>query len=166
MNFDFGVRPVSMRAFFVRRVFWAGIALVWALCLGCAPARLRTAELVIERAAGAGRVSVTAELARTNEERERGLMNRKRVADGEGMLFIFDRDELVSFWMQNTYVPLSIAFISSDGRITEIRDMRPLDETSVRSNYSVRYALEVPQGWFSSAGVKPGDLVLLDGVLD
>jgi uncharacterized membrane protein (UPF0127 family) len=75
------------------------------------------------------------------------------------MLFVYDNDQTMSFWMRNTYVPLSIAFIASDGRIIEIRDMYPLDETSVKSGRSVRYALEVPQGWFSRAGVRAGDVL-------
>jgi uncharacterized membrane protein (UPF0127 family) len=102
------------------------------------------------------------ELARTGAERTQGLMNRKTLADGRGMLFIFDRDQILSFWMKNTLIPLSIAFIARDGRILEIRDMRPLDETAVRSSRSVRYALEAPQGWFGRAGITAGDVVLLD----
>jgi uncharacterized membrane protein (UPF0127 family) len=89
-------------------------------------------------------------------------MNRKSLADGRGMLFIFDRDQILPFWMKNTLIPLSIAFISADGRILEIRDLRPLDETTVRSSRSARYALEVPQGWFSRAGIKVGDVAALN----
>jgi uncharacterized membrane protein (UPF0127 family) len=89
-------------------------------------------------------------------------MNRKTLEDGRGMLFIFDRDQIMSFWMKNTLIPLSIAFISKDGRILEIRDMEPLNETPVRSSRSARYALEAPQGWFDRAGIKAGDTVTLD----
>jgi len=78
------------------------------------------------------------------------------------MIFVFERDEQLSFWMKNTVIPLSIAFIASDGRITEIKDMRPLDLSAVKSSRSVRYALEAPQGWFSRAGVKAGDVVEID----
>jgi uncharacterized membrane protein (UPF0127 family) len=122
------------------------------------PQRLKTAEVRIERAES-GPVSLMAELARTAEERATGLMHRKKLEDGKGMLFIFDREEQLSFWMENTLIPLSIAFIAADGRIVEIRDMRPLDRSSVKSSRSVRYALEVPQGWFGRVNVKPGDLV-------
>jgi uncharacterized membrane protein (UPF0127 family) len=104
---------------------------------------------------------MTVELARTGAERGRGLMGRKSLKDGRGMLFIFDRDQILSFWMKNTLIPLSIAFITRDGRILEIRDMNPLDETAVRSVRSGRYALEVPQGWFGRAGIKAGDTVIL-----
>ncbi len=116
---------------------------------------LRTERLSI------GPAEVTAEIARTPRERELGLMFRKELADGKGMLFVFDADERLSFWMKNTLVPLSIAYISSDGTIREILDMEPRSLAPVPSQYSVRYALEVPQGWFSRAGVRVGDRVIL-----
>jgi uncharacterized membrane protein (UPF0127 family) len=122
---------------------------------------LEKRELTIERALG-GSGRVLAELARTGEERALGLMHRESLPDGQGMLFIFDRDEILSFWMKDTLIPLSIAFIGYDGRILEIRDMRPKDTASVRSRRSARYALEVPQGWFTRAGIAPGDRLQLD----
>jgi uncharacterized membrane protein (UPF0127 family) len=137
--------------------------LLFAACANlasCDPRKLETTELHIERAAAAP-VPVLAELARTPEERARGLMGRKSLADGKGMLFIFERDETLSFWMKDTLIPLSIAFIASDGRIMEIRDMRPRDLSAVQSSRSVRYALEVPQGWFARAGIAPGDIVII-----
>ena len=124
----------------------------------CAPQKLRTSVLEIEKSGG-GSVPVLAEIAVSDTERGTGLMYRKSLADGEGMLFVFDRDQKLSFYMRNTLIPLSIAFILSDGRITEIRDMQPLDETSIVSVRSVRYALEVPQGWFAREGIEPGDTV-------
>jgi len=127
----------------------------------CSEQKLKTAVLVIE-SSGAGPVKIKTEIARTDSERSQGLMNRKKLPDGEGMLFIFDRDEQYSFWMKNTLIPLSIAFITSDGRITEIRDMQPLDLNPVKSGRSVRYALEVPQGWFGRVGIKPGDFITLN----
>jgi uncharacterized membrane protein (UPF0127 family) len=129
----------------------------------CESKTLETRDLVIEREGGEP-VILRAEIARSAEEKQRGLMFRKDLADGRGMLFVFDRDQIMSFYMKNTFVPLSIAFIRSDGGITEIRDMRPLDESTVRSSRSVRYALEVPQGWFGRAGVKAGDRLLLSGL--
>jgi hypothetical protein len=86
-------------------------------------------------------------------------MFRKSLPDGEGMFFIFDRDQVLSFWMRNTYIPLSIAYIASDGIIIDILNMHPHDETRVTSSRSVRYALEVPQNWFSRTGVQEGDMV-------
>jgi uncharacterized membrane protein (UPF0127 family) len=105
---------------------------------------------------------VKAEIARTDEERNTGLMYRKKLPDGEGMLFVYERDQIMSFWMKNTYIPLSIAFITSDGRIIEIKDMYPHDETSVLSSRSARYALEVPQNWFSRVGVQLGDILKIE----
>jgi len=104
---------------------------------------------------------VKAEIACTSDERSKGLMYRKKLPDGEGMLFVFERDEVLSFWMKNTYIPLSIAFIASDGKIIDIKDMYPYDENSVLSSRSVRYALEVPMSWFSRAGVRKGDTVII-----
>ena len=112
----------------------------------------------------AGRITLKAELARSTAQRNQGLMYRKSLPDGEGMLFIFERDEILSFWMKNTLVPLSIAFISSEGRILEIYDMEPGNLAPVSSGRSARYALEVPQGWFGRAGIRIGDRLDLNGL--
>jgi len=125
----------------------------------CSPQKLAVRDLPIERD-GQQITVVKAEIARTGDERSKGLMYRKNLPDGEGMLFVFERDEVLSFWMKNTYIPLSIAFIASDGRIVDIKDMYPHDENTVVSSRSVRYALEVPMGWFSRAGVRQGDTVI------
>jgi uncharacterized membrane protein (UPF0127 family) len=122
--------------------------------------RFEKREFAVEKAGGE-LVSIRAELARTDSERARGLMDRPSLPDGEGMLFIFEREQIVSFWMKNTLIPLSIAFIRTDGRIIEIRDMQAQDVTAVRSARSVRYALEVPQGWFARRGIKAGDYLKL-----
>jgi uncharacterized protein len=126
----------------------------------CSPQKL----LRIERE-DATVVEITVETARTDEERAKGLMFRKTLPDGQGMLFVFDRDQQLSFWMKNTVIPLSIAFIASDGHILEIKDMQPNDLNSVKSSRSVRYALEVPQGWFERVNVKTGDRVKIDPAL-
>jgi uncharacterized protein len=107
----------------------------------------------------AGSVTLMAELALTSAQREQGLMYRKELKDGEGMLFVFERDQVLSFWMKNTIVPLSIAYISHDGKILEIYDMQPQNLDPVHSSRSVRYALEVPQGWFTRAGLGIGDSI-------
>jgi len=126
--------------------------------ISCSSQKLPVQDLTIERN-GQEIAFVKAEIAQTQEERNQGLMYRKKLPDGEGMLFVFERDEVLSFWMKNTLLPLSIAFIASDGRIIDIKDMYPHDENSVFSSRSVRYALEVPQGWFSRAGIQNGDIV-------
>ncbi|MDR1637471.1 MAG: DUF192 domain-containing protein [Treponema sp.] len=124
----------------------------------------KTGELVIERSAGPP-VRLNVELALSEEEQSQGLMYRESLSEGRGMLFVFGRDKLASFWMKNTIIPLSIAYINSDGSILEIHDMRPEDLSLIRSSRSVRYALEVPRGWFGRAGIGPGDRALIDSAL-
>jgi uncharacterized membrane protein (UPF0127 family) len=126
--------------------------------------KLEPLALTLKKSSG-GEVTISAEIARTAEERAVGLMNRTALPDGEGMLFVFDRDEQLSFWMKNTLIPLSIAFITREGRILEIRNMAPRDLSAIQSSRSVRYALEVPQGWFDRTGLAPGDLLDLEPVL-
>jgi uncharacterized membrane protein (UPF0127 family) len=141
----------------------AGLFLLFLFFTACVDAenrpqpRLATSELTITTQNGAATVS--AERAVTDSERAKGMMWRTAMNDGEGMLFIYDRDMQMSFWMKNTLIPLSIAFISGRGEILEIRDMEPQDTHSVKSERYCRYALEVPQGWFSRAGIFPGDTV-------
>ena len=106
-----------------------------------------------------GELTVRAEIALTPAQREQGLMYRKEIKDGNAMLFVFERDQILSFWMKNTLVPLSVAYIASDGRILEIYDMEPGNLSPVSSSRSARYALEVPQGWFGRAGIGIGDRV-------
>jgi uncharacterized membrane protein (UPF0127 family) len=123
--------------------------------------RFPTAELLITKRDGS-RLSVQTEVARTEAQRQEGFMQRVDVPSGTGMVFVFDRDQILSFWMKNTPTPLSIAYIDSQGAIREIYDLTPLSLSPVRSTQSVRYALEVPQGWFSLMGIRPGDRVSLD----
>ena len=125
-----------------------------------ADGRLPSKDLTIVKAAG-GEARLRAEIADSDESRARGLMFRKKLSDGEGMLFVFDRDQMMSFWMKNTLIPLSIAYIASDGRILELHDMEPGNLNPVRSSRSARYALEVPAGWFDRAGVTLGDRLSL-----
>ena len=105
--------------------------------------------------------TVEAELASTQEERNFGFMERNKIPDGTGMLFIFEYDQKLSFWMKNTPHPLSIAYIDSNGIIREIYDMTPFSLSSIESTVSVRYALEVPQGWFQKNNITPGDKITL-----
>jgi uncharacterized membrane protein (UPF0127 family) len=131
---------------------------VWSFsrCAAGENIRFEKQELTLEGSGGVP-VTIVAEIARTGSERERGLMFRKEIKDGEGMIFIFDRDQILSFWMKNTLVPLSIAYISRDGVILEIRDLEPGNLRPVVSGRSCRYALEVPKGWFGRAGLGPGN---------
>lgn len=91
--------------------------------------------------------------------RKRGLMYRKQLGPDEGMLFVFPRVNTLYFWTQNTHVPLSVAFISAEGRVIQIVDMEPLDLTKHRSRMPVKYGLEMPKGWFARNNVKEGDMV-------
>ena len=104
---------------------------------------------------------VKAEIAEKAEDRNHGFMERNNIPDGTGMLFIFERDQILSFWMHNTPHPLSIAYIDSKGKIRNLYDMNPYSRESILSTVSVRYALEVPQGWFKKNGITEGDAVVL-----
>lgn len=121
---------------------------------------LRKADILIKRADGT-EISVKAELAVKPEERNFGFMERKNIPDGTGMLFVFEYDQILSFWMKNTPTPLSIAYITKDGKIKDIFDMTPFSLASIQSTGYVRYALEVPQGWFLRNGIKSGDTINL-----
>ena len=85
-----------------------------------------------------------------------------KLPENEGMLFVYRREEVLSFWMKNTSIPLSIAFIDKKGVITEIRDMEPMGMDSVRAAKPAQYALEVNRGWFTKNGIKVGAKVKLD----
>jgi uncharacterized membrane protein (UPF0127 family) len=100
------------------------------------------------------------ECARTDEERRKGLMFRKELPPKKGMVFVFPQYGESPFWMKSTYIPLSIAFLSEDGEILDIKDMSPLSTDLVKSRYPYKYALEVNQGEFEELGIRPGDYVL------
>jgi uncharacterized membrane protein (UPF0127 family) len=106
-----------------------------------------------------GPASLEVEIARSPEEREKGLMFRKSLDEGKGMLFVFEADQRLAFWMKNTTIPLSLAYIASDGTIRQILELEPGSLDPMASERSVRYALEVPRGWFERAGVTLGDRV-------
>ncbi len=126
-----------------------------------APKKLKTTTLTITKA-DSTTITVVSEIARKPEERNYGFMNRKKIPDGTGMIFIFEQDQILSFWMKNTPHPLSIAYIDSKGKIRNIIDMSPYSLEPICSTISVRYALEVPQGWFKSNNIKEGDLVSIE----
>ena len=112
--------------------------------------KLETIELT------AGMHVIRAELAVTSAQQMVGMMFRKEMGANEGMLFANQDSSPRCFWMRNTLLPLSIAFIDDDGTIVNIADMQPLDETSHCSARPVRFALEVRQGWFAKRGIKAG----------
>lgn len=101
---------------------------------------------------------ITAEIADKPMQRTMGLMFREKLDPDSGMLFIMPRPGPASFWMKNTKIPLSVAYINDSGMILEIHDLKPHDETPVPSQFStILYALEMDQGWFTKNGILPGD---------
>ena len=135
------------------------------------PCRLRTilaallaaASLAATAASPAPRTKLQAgahvfevEVARTPQQHMRGLMERTHLDDNAGMLFIFPKKDRHCFWMKNTLIPLSIAFLADDGAIVNIEDMKPQSLDSHCSARPVRFALEMNQGWFAKRAIKPG----------
>jgi len=107
-----------------------------------------------------GQVPLWVEIADDESTRTQGLMLRREMSNDEGMLFVFEYPQPLSFWMRNTYLPLDIAFVSPDYRILNILPMKPLDEKPrYNSAGTALYAIEVNQGWFARHGVKPGDWI-------
>lgn len=102
---------------------------------------------------------IQAEVASTTEARSLGLMRRKSMPQGAGMLFLFDESAAHCMWMKNTLIPLSVAFIDERGQIADIADMQPLDETTHCASRPVRYALEMNQGWFKKRGIVAGAVI-------
>jgi len=102
---------------------------------------------------------IVAEVVTTPEQRAVGLMNRFSLQPDHGMLFVFEEPQPLGFWMKNTYIPLSIAFVDATGKIVNIEDMKPQDETTHWSRGFALYAVEMKQGWFVAKGIKPGDVV-------
>ncbi|MDP5238357.1 DUF192 domain-containing protein [Uliginosibacterium sp. 31-16] len=106
-----------------------------------------------------GMYRIQAEVAATQAQRELGLMNRKSMPQQNGMLFVFEQSQPYCFWMKNTLLPLSIAFIDEAGQIVNLADMQPQTETNHCATKPIRYALEMNQGWFSAKGIKAGTTV-------
>jgi uncharacterized membrane protein (UPF0127 family) len=104
----------------------------------------------------AGMHNIRAEVARTPTQVQTGLMFREQMAAHEGMLFVFDDLARRCFWMKNTPLPLSIAYVADDGSIVDVIDMQPQSTVSHCSSRPVRYALEMHQGWFAKRGINPG----------
>jgi uncharacterized membrane protein (UPF0127 family) len=104
----------------------------------------------------AGMHNIRAQVALGANERATGLLFRRELPQHVGMLFVYEVPRVLCFWMKNTLLPLSIAFIADDGTVVNIRDMQPQSLDSHCSDKPVRYALEMNQGWFAKRGVKPG----------
>ncbi len=136
-------------------MFLFSLILVLPALVSCGEKKLPVERLSFIAADGSI-VELDAEIAVTEAEQAKGLMWRKELEDGNGMLFWYQADVRMHFWMKNTLIPLSIAFIDSQGTIREIFDMEPESRKTVSSAISMRYALEVPVGWFDRVNLSPG----------
>lgn len=104
----------------------------------------------------AGMHLIDTQIAASAEQRATGLMHRASMPQTEGMLFVFERAAVQCFWMKNTLLPLTAAFVADDGRIVNLADMQPQTTESHCSTQPVRYVLEMNQGWFGKKGIKTG----------
>jgi uncharacterized membrane protein (UPF0127 family) len=119
-------------------------------CLNAEAQKLPELELRIDQH------RLTAEVASNAATRTTGLMNRFSLQPDHGMLFVFPEQQPLAFWMKNTFVPLSIAFIDTNGRILNIEDMAPQTESTHPSRGAALYALEMKRGWFGEHGIAAG----------
>lgn len=138
-----------------RRRGWRVLLLAWllpvaALAQSGPQPRLPTVDLT------AGMHVIKAEVALTPEQQATGMMFRREMPGNEGMLFVNAEAGMRCFWMRNTLVPITIAFIADDGSIVNLADMAPQSEQSHCSARPVRYALEMKQGWFAKRGIRAG----------
>ena len=107
----------------------------------------------------AGMYRIDAQVASTNAQRQIGLMHRQEMPQHEGMLFVFEQPAVQCFWMRNTLIPLSAAFIDDSGTIVNIEDMKPQSDDSHCSKKPVRFVLEMNKGWFDKRGLKAGSVI-------
>ena len=129
----------------------------FALATALGPARAQEAQMNLPRVElSAGMHRIDAQVALSPDQRTIGLMFRKEMPQHEGMLFIFEQPSVQCFWMKNTLLPLTAAFVADDGTIVNLADMKPLVTDSHCSTKPVRYVLEMNQGWFAKKGIKAG----------
>lgn len=127
--------------------------MLWLLACGASAKKLPTAAIEV-----AG-IEITVEVADSPEERHQGLMHRKSLDEDSGMLFVYPAAEPRSFWMENTSLPLSIAFLDETGRVLNVEDMKPFDRSSVPSAGDALYALEMNKGWFATHEIGRGSVI-------
>lgn len=137
-----------MKTLFVTLTCWLLASVAWAQ--GAPQLDLPRTKL------SAGMYLIDTQVAATPEQREIGLMHRASMPQGEGMLFVFERPGEQCFWMKNTLLALTAAFVADDGTIVNLEDMKPQTLTSHCSKKPVRYVLEMNQGWFEKKGIKAG----------
>lgn len=134
------------------------------LSLSGAPAFANKSTIVFSKQKiKVGKLALTVEIADNSEKSARGLMFRTSLADGTGMLFIFEDEAPRSFWMKNTFIPLSIGYFDQNKKLVDIQDMQPVksemeqNPKTYPSASPAKYALEVPKGWFQKHKIKIGD---------
>ncbi len=132
------------------------LSLALALLLPAGVALAADATALPEVSLTINKKPLIAEVAATDNSRTTGLMHRRMLPENRGMLFVFPSTAALSFWMMNTHVPLSIAFLDDAGVIINIDDMKPLTTDPHPSTRPARYALEMNQGWFAKHGIKAG----------
>ena len=131
------------------------LALAFAAAL--IPAAAQEAQANLPRVTlSAGMYQIDAQVARTPEQRTIGLMFRRDMPQHEGMLFVFEQPSVQCFWMKNTLLPLTAAFVADDGTVVNLADMKPQTTDPHCSVKPVRYVLEMNQGWFAKKGIQPG----------
>ena len=141
-----------LAALFLVRVLWVNHVRLW-LYFTPRPQSLQEIALTIND----GQLAV--ELAHSRYERAKGLMHRDSMPEDHGMLFAYPKERKLSFWMKNTRIPLSIAYLDARKTIKQIGGLKPFDESSFKATEPVQYALEMNVGWFEKNGVKVGDRV-------
>lgn len=128
-----------------------------AMCWPTSDIKFETKQLLI------GDTKLTVEVADSIKKRSQGLMNRLDLKPGHGMLFIHDRPEIAGYWMKNTYINLSIGFFDKNKKLIEVYDLKKTASMlstkidQVQSKQKVKYALEVPKGWFKNNNIKRGE---------
>ena len=136
---------------------WARrIAVAAALCVAAWASAQEIPQRLEQIRLNAGIHLINAELATTPQQREIGLMMRPSMPVNDGMLFVFEQPGQQCFWMKNTLIPLSVAFLADDGSVVNIDEMAPQTLDGHCSAKPVRFVLEMNQGWFSKRGIKPG----------
>ena len=137
-----------------RSARWIGA--VAALCVAAVASAQDGPQSLPKVRLNAGIHNINAELAQTPEQREVGLMFRPTMAANDGMLFVFERASRQCFWMKNTLIPLSVAFVADDGSVVNIEAMKPQTLDGHCATQPVRFVLEMNDGWFAKRGIKPG----------
>jgi uncharacterized membrane protein (UPF0127 family) len=138
---------------------WLMTSLTLALCTtGCTE---KISEQLPTTSMQIGSVTYTLEIAANDAQRARGLMFRDQMPAEHGMIFIFDDEQVRSFWMKNTRIPLDIIYLSDQGKVVSIKSMKPFDEKSVSSEFPARFAIELNAGQAQRCGILPGDVIIV-----